>query len=65
MGHNDGDAVAPDGLPKKLESPAVMRVATEEYRKGEDTISQFIAERAVVHPSAEMQAGTLYAAYVE
>jgi putative DNA primase/helicase len=40
-----------------------VRVATQEYRAGEDTLAQFIAEKCIVKEDAQAKAGELYAAY--
>jgi putative DNA primase/helicase len=46
-----------------LNPPQVVRLATEDYREGEDTIGQFITERCLVKPEAQVKAGELYTAY--
>ncbi|OQY87266.1 MAG: hypothetical protein B6D41_11830 [Chloroflexi bacterium UTCFX4] len=46
-----------------LNPPDSVRLATQEYRAGEDTLTQFIAACCVVNPNAVTRANELYAAY--
>lgn len=50
-----------DGLRK----PEAVKVATKEYRAGEDVIGEFIAQECTVLPAASVRAGVLYEAYRE
>ena len=46
-----------------LNVPDSIRNATEVYREGEDLVKQFIDEKCVTNPSAQVKAGELYDAY--
>jgi len=46
-----------------LQPPAIVKVATEEYRGEEDTIGQFIEERCITGQQYEVKAGDLYKVY--
>lgn len=48
-----------------LNPPPAVRLATQNYRDDEDTISQFIAERCILSPEASCRGGELHAAYME
>jgi putative DNA primase/helicase len=47
-----------------LDTPAIVRAATEKYRASEDLLGEFIAERCVIEDNAEIPSKDLYAAYV-
>jgi len=46
-----------------LNPPESVRLATAEYRAGEDTLAQWQGERCHIAPNAESKAGELYADY--
>ncbi len=48
-----------------LEAPQTVEAATEEYRKEEDIIGQFIEERCTIEPGATVKSGELYGAYTK
>jgi putative DNA primase/helicase len=48
-----------------LGMPAVVKVATEEYRAETDPMADFVAERCVVHPDAWIAASVIWEAYTD
>lgn len=49
----------------KLTTPDVVAIAAEEYRRREDWLENFLSERCILEPGAEVRAGQLYQAYKE
>lgn len=47
----------------KLTIPDVVAIAAEEYRRREDWLENFLAERCILEPEARAQAGELYKIY--
>jgi putative DNA primase/helicase len=46
-----------------LDPPDRVLLATEQYRQDQDTVGQFIEERCIVAPGAQVQAGEFYQEY--
>jgi putative DNA primase/helicase len=48
-----------------LGMPSQVKMATDEYRKESDTVGEFIDDRCVVEPRAQVRAGALYGEFCE
>jgi len=48
---------------KRLLIPEAIRVATDEYKRAEDVLGQFVAERLVLSPQASAAKGAVYGEY--
>lgn len=48
-----------------LNPPAMVTAATEEYRKGEDYLAQFLDDRCITSAMSEVKASDLYKAFAE
>jgi len=48
-----------------LRPPEIVKAATSEYRKEEDLVERFLADRCLIGQSYEIQAGILYRKYTE
>lgn len=52
-------------LASGLNPPAIVCDATDDYRKDQDVLGQFIEERCHINPDVECSTGILYAEYVK